>query len=79
MLNDDPVDLGGISLPLRAATRLGGALGPFDLGGPEAPGGWIILIEPELHLGPDILVPDLAGWRHSRMAELLDLAALWAR
>jgi Uma2 family endonuclease len=59
----------------RAATRLGGALGPFDLGGAEAPGGWIILVEPELHLGPDILVPDLAGWQRSRMAELPDVAA----
>jgi Uma2 family endonuclease len=59
----------------RAATRLGNVLGPFDLGGPGAPGGWIILIEPELHLGPDILVPDLAGWRRSRMAELPDVAA----
>jgi hypothetical protein len=27
------------------------------------PGGWVILDEPELHLGADIVVPDLAGWR----------------
>lgn len=51
------------------ASRLGGMLGtPFDrgLGGP---GGWHIVDEPELHLGPrpDILVPDLAGWRRARM------------
>ena len=59
----------------RAASRLGSALGPFDLGGAGAPGGWIILIEPELHLGPDILVPDLAGWRRARMPELPDVAA----
>jgi Uma2 family endonuclease len=59
----------------RAASRLGNVLGPFDLGGAEGPGGWIILIEPELHLGPDILVPDLAGWRRSRMPELPDVAA----
>lgn len=31
------------------------------------PGGWWILLEPELHLGEDVLVPDLAGWRHTRM------------
>jgi hypothetical protein len=31
------------------------------------PGGWWIVIEPELHLGPDVLVPDLAGWRRDRM------------
>jgi Uma2 family endonuclease len=31
------------------------------------PGGWWILFEPELHLGEDIVVPDIAGWRRSRM------------
>ncbi len=29
----------------------------------------MILYEPELHLGQDILVPDLAGWRRERMPE----------
>lgn len=28
--------------------------------------------EPELHLGSDILVPDLAGWRRERMSQLVD-------
>lgn len=43
-------------------------IGPFRHGR-GGPGGWHILVEPELHLGPepDILVPDLAGWRRSRM------------
>lgn len=51
----------------RAASRLGGELdGPFDRGR-GGPGGWILLDEPELHLGEDILVPDLAGWRRERM------------
>jgi Uma2 family endonuclease len=59
----------------RAASRLTSALGPFDLGGTAGPGGWIILIEPELHLGPDILVPSLTGWRRTRMPELPDVAA----
>jgi Uma2 family endonuclease len=59
----------------RAASRLGSVLGPFDLEGSSGPGGWIILIEPELHLGADILVPDLAGWRRTRMPELPDVAA----
>jgi Uma2 family endonuclease len=36
--------------------------GPFDRGR-GGPGGWWILDEPEIHLGSDILVPDLAGWR----------------
>ena len=59
----------------RATSRLGNALGGFDADGPEAPGGWIILDEPELRLGDDILVPDLAGWRRTRMPELPDVAA----
>lgn len=57
-----------------AQSRLGTRInGPFDqgLGGP---GGWWILDEPELHLGPDILVPDLAGWRRERMPSLPETA-----
>lgn len=40
--------------------------GPFGRGR-GGPGGWWILVEPELHLREDILVPDLAGWRRERM------------
>lgn len=56
----------------RAASRLGRRLGPFD-DDPGEPGGWVILDEPELHLGPnpDKLVPDLAGWRRERMPDAL--------
>jgi Uma2 family endonuclease len=32
-------------------------------------GGWIILLEPELRLGANTLVPDLAGWRRERLAD----------
>ncbi len=44
----------------------------FELGGPfhlgrGGPGGWVLLDKPELHLGQDVLVPDLAGWRRERM------------
>jgi Uma2 family endonuclease len=54
----------------RAATRLGVELGgPFDRGR-GGPGGWVILDEPELHLGEDIVVPDIGGWRRSRMPRL---------
>lgn len=54
----------------RAATRLTGELGPpFDRG-KDGPGGWVILVEPELHLGGNVLVPDLAGWRRETMPEL---------
>lgn len=44
---------------------------PFSFGS-GGPGGWWILDEPELHLGPDILVPDLAGWRKERMPVVPD-------
>src|SRR5882724_12528067 len=44
-------------------------------GGPARPGGWWILMEPELHLGADVLVPDIAGWRHERMAAMPNVSA----
>ena len=51
--------------------------GPFHRApsGPGQPGGWWILDEPELHLGPDIVVPDLAGWRREKMPALPNVAA----
>jgi len=62
----------------RAATVMGSDLGgPFDrpTNGPGQPGGWWILFEPELHLGPDVIVPDLAGWRREKMPVLPNVAA----
>jgi Uma2 family endonuclease len=50
-----------------AASVLGELLGPPFKRGQGGPGGWIILDEPELHLGADILVPDLAGWRRTTL------------
>ncbi|OED38070.1 hypothetical protein AB833_21195 [Chromatiales bacterium (ex Bugula neritina AB1)] len=38
------------------------------------PGEWWILDEPECHLGSDIVVPDLAGWRKTTMPELPETA-----
>jgi Uma2 family endonuclease len=67
----------------RAASGLGEELGPPFNRGRGGPGGWIILDEPELHLGRHVLVPDLAGWRRTRMPELtvskayFDLAPDW--
>jgi Uma2 family endonuclease len=49
------------------ASHLGIALGGPFVVGRDGPGGWFILHEPELHLGEDVLVPDLAGWRRERM------------
>jgi Uma2 family endonuclease len=57
-----------------AASRLTGVLvPPFDFG-QGGPGGWIILAEPELHLGEDVVVPDLAGWRRDRLPAIPDAA-----
>ena len=66
-----------------AASVLGGELvGPFHRGR-GGPGGWVLLYEPELHFGRDVLVPDLAGWRRERMPEMprvpfFELAPDWA-
>ncbi|MDO9016699.1 MAG: Uma2 family endonuclease [Deltaproteobacteria bacterium] len=62
----------------QSAIALGSDLhNPFSRGR-GGPGGWIILPEPELHLGPrpDVVVPDLAGWRRERVpAEFMASAA----
>lgn len=58
----------------RASTSLNEELGPPFNRGRGGPGGWILLYEPELHLGEDVLVPDHAGWRRSRMQEVPDAA-----
>lgn len=41
----------------------------------QGPGGWWILMEPELHFGDDVIVPDLGGWRCARMTDLPSVAA----
>jgi Uma2 family endonuclease len=57
-----------------AAMRLGAILGgPFDLG-INGPGGWVFLVEPELHLGEHVAVPDLAGWRGERLPDFPETA-----
>ena len=58
----------------RAGSVLGMEVGnPFDRGR-GGPGGWWIVFEPELHLGADIVVPDLAGWRRTTMPDYPDAA-----
>ena len=56
------------------ATGLAGELGPPFRRGRGGPGGWVILFEPDLWLGahPDIVVPDLAGWRRDRVPGAFD-------
>lgn len=50
-----------------AANSLGSlATGAYQFGS-GGPGGWVIIVEPELHLGPHVVVPDLAGWRRERL------------
>jgi Uma2 family endonuclease len=53
----------------------------FD-GGERRPTGWIVVTEPELHLGTAVIVPDVAAWRRERLPSLpdrpwLDLAPDW--
>ena len=57
-----------------AYARATGLLGSAFDSGRTGPGGWWILAEPELHLGPDVLVPDLAGWRRTRMPRIPETA-----
>jgi hypothetical protein len=68
------------SRPMRqvfAASRLAPSLSLFDrsISG-DAPGGWQLLDMPELHLGDDVLVPALAGWRRERLPAIPDAAFL---
>lgn len=58
----------------QATSTLGEELGPPFKRGKGGPGGWIILDEPEVHFGDDVLVPDMAGWRRETMPELPEVA-----
>jgi Uma2 family endonuclease len=56
----------------RASVRLDRTIGRFFDDGDGGPGGWWILIEPEIHLVRDteVAVPDLAGWQRGRMPRI---------
>ncbi|MGE6763087.1 Uma2 family endonuclease [Corallococcus interemptor] len=59
-----------------AAMHLAGELhNPFGRGR-GGPGGWLFLFKPELHLGQDVLVPDIAGWRRERMPKVPDVVGI---
>lgn len=66
-----------------SATSLSEELvGPFQKGRGGGPGGWMFGEKPELHLGPHVVVPDLAGWHRERMSHLpstafIELAPDW--
>ncbi len=58
-----------------AASALNIDLGaPFSYGRDGGPGGWRIVVEPEVHFIRDVevAVPDLAGWRRERMPNIPD-------
>lgn len=65
----------------RPAPRHGVAAGelqaelalPFGRGR-GGPGGWIFIVEPELHLGPHVVVPDIGGWRRERLTPFPETA-----
>lgn len=66
-----------------SVSMLGFELGPPFHTGRGGPGGWWIVDEPEVHLGRNVLVPDLAGWRRERLPVLpqeafFTLAPDWA-
>ena len=61
---------------IKPAKKLTGILDRAFEDGIDGPGGWWILPEPELHLGRDILVPDIAGWRRQHLPEVPDAAAI---
>ncbi len=60
----------------------------LELGGPYSkgrggPGGWVFYNEPQIHLGSNVLVPDIAGWRRERVADrrndaYFDIVPDWA-
>lgn len=57
-----------------AASALGMLTGPSYQFGTSGPGGWVFIDEPELRLGPHVLVADIASWRRERLDEPADKA-----
>ena len=66
----------------RALGRLNNRLTSRFEEGEGEPGGWVFLIEPEVHLGSHIVVPDICGWRIARLpaeppTAFVDVAPDW--
>jgi Uma2 family endonuclease len=58
----------------RAVTALSGLLGTALQSAPGGSGRWVIMNQPKLHLGPHVIVPDLAAWRRERLWGLPETA-----
>lgn len=58
----------------RALTRLMAALDSDD--DDDSLDGWIILHDVEIWFGKNLLVPDVCGWRRSRMPEMPDVTVM---
>jgi Uma2 family endonuclease len=54
------------------ASALGAELGARFQKSRGGSGGSVFIVEPELHLGPHVVVPDIAGWHQSRLRLLPD-------
>jgi len=57
-----------------AAGGLGTELGSSYGSGRGGLGSWIFIPEPELHLGPHVVVPDIAGWKRERLTPFPETA-----
>jgi Uma2 family endonuclease len=57
-------------------SALGGDLNVRFQQGLGGPGGWWILVEVQLRLVEDSLVPDISGWRRERLSVLPDTSTL---
>jgi Uma2 family endonuclease len=55
-----------------ASTELSAELSNPFRRGRGGPGGWVFIVEEELHLGDDVLVPDISGWRVGRLPSKKD-------
>jgi len=67
----------------RTVTSLNTLLAPLFLHEGQQPDAWIGLYRPEVHLGPHVVVPDLAAWRRWRLTpfpegDWIDIAPDWA-
>ncbi|MDR3568199.1 MAG: Uma2 family endonuclease [Syntrophobacteraceae bacterium] len=51
---------------LAASVLASEIIPPYYLGQGGGPGGWIIIVEPEIGLEEHTMVPDLAGWKKER-------------